>query len=125
LLLEYAADRGQKTTTVRLAQQDSARDFRVMDHKGKTVWHQTSSSVGQSTSAPLLWLSYSANSAAGLQSVKGNPLLLLEGGKPGIFPLDLAGSSTYPRDNPIARALRFRHGGKNPDKAAQGWDYTG
>lgn len=71
---------------------------------------------------PLLWMSFGANAAAGLKNVRGNPILVAESAKPGIFPGDLGGSGGYPRDN-LARSLRFRHGSRVTKPGMQGADY--
>lgn len=126
LLFEYTvSSRYEKTARISAIQVESALGFTVMDYKGKTLLPRAATATRLSLSAPLMWMSYSANAAAGLTTVKGNPILLVEGGKPGIFPFDLVGSRTYPRDNPITRSLRLRHGGRAPDPSLLGWDYVG
>jgi prepilin-type processing-associated H-X9-DG protein len=126
LLFEYTVPKGADTASVMIAQRESALDFTVYNHKGQTIWPRASAAVGQRTNVPIIWMSYAANAAAGLKSVRGNPILLTEAGKPGVFPFDLVRGTTtiYPKDNPITKALRLRHGGRNPDPILRGWDYT-
>jgi prepilin-type processing-associated H-X9-DG protein len=65
------------------------------------------------------------NASSGLKNVKGNPALIVESAKPGVFPEDLArnGSVVYAADY-LPKVLRFRHGGTAPDRALAGYDYT-
>jgi prepilin-type N-terminal cleavage/methylation domain-containing protein/prepilin-type processing-associated H-X9-DG protein len=63
--------------------------------------------------APLIWGSYGLNVLAGLKNVKGNPVLIAEYSKWGIFPETLRSRYTsrpYLADN-LKQKLRFRHGG--------------
>jgi prepilin-type processing-associated H-X9-DG protein len=124
LLFEYPVNKGDTSALVKLAQKESGLDFTVMSHKGSTLWPRASAAVGQQRTVPIIWMSFGANAAAGLQGLKGNPILLTESGKPGTFPFDLVGKSTYPRDNPLSKGLRMRHGQQNSDKILTGWDYT-
>jgi prepilin-type N-terminal cleavage/methylation domain-containing protein/prepilin-type processing-associated H-X9-DG protein len=121
LLLEFRVEKGVRSAEVTLRQKESALDFQVLDYRGRSIWSPASASVGQTAALPILWMSYGANAAAGLKNVKGNPVLLLEAGKPGIFPIRLGG---YPADDPLAKPLRFRHGGRDNNPDLRGADYT-
>jgi len=122
LVLEYAPEKAAKSATVKVAVLESAVDFSVMNYKGRTIWASAAASIGQQATLPILWMSYGANASAGLRSVRGNPVLLLEAGKPGIFPVKLG--NFYPADTALGRGLRFRHGGRISDPVATGYDYT-
>lgn len=124
LLFEYTVAKQQRTADVRLAQKESGLDFAVMSANGATIWPRASQAVGQVRRAPLMWMSYGANASAGLKSMKGNPVLLTELSKPGIFPITLSGDGKYPNDE-FGSALRFRHGGRCADKILTGRDYNG
>ncbi len=120
LLLEYEVTKGATSGPVRVANKESALGFNVLNHKGQRVWTGISGPTDYVT-MPILWLSYGANASAGLKSVKGNPALILEAGKPGIFPEQLG---SYPDDDPLGKALRFRHGDRTSDPDLRGADYT-
>lgn len=120
LLLEWKAGTRSLTAAVRVAQKESGLSFDVLDHRGRTVWANAQAS-GATASFPLLWMSYGANASAGLKSAKGSPILLVEAGKPGIFPEKLG---SYPADNPVTKGLRFRHGGRGSDPVLKGYDFT-
>src|SRR5690606_24540530 len=101
-------------------------EFGVMDHRGRTVWDPASSNVGRQAVMPIMWMSYGANSIAGLKHVKGNPILIAEAGKLGIFPKTLG---SYPADNFAASGsrrspLRCRHGSRSSDLRLSGADFT-
>jgi prepilin-type processing-associated H-X9-DG protein len=76
-------------------------------------------------------MSYGANASAGLPSTRGNPILITEAAKLGIFPENMDDASSvadldYPRDH-LGWALRFRHGGNANAKhraRLKGCDYT-
>jgi prepilin-type processing-associated H-X9-DG protein len=72
-----------------------------------------------SRTLPIMWMSFGANANAGLKNTKGPVLLIAEAGKLGLFPEDLGG---YPADN-LARAMRFRHGGRVGNPGMRGADY--
>ena len=60
-------------------------------------------------------MSYGANAAAGLKSTKGNPLLIAETYKPGIFPESYANKGSHGggvSNDDLRKTLRFRHGPK-------------
>jgi hypothetical protein len=126
-LFEFSASKGATTTNVTFKTFESLipPDCSVTDYKGRTVWARGSLAVGQSALFPLLWMSYGANALAGLRSMKGTGILLIESGKPGIFPQAVG---SYPADATagvvLARPLRFRHGGKNPDPNLKGGNYN-
>jgi len=122
LLLQYEVPKGEKHGLVTVANKESALGFRVMDYKGRTIWENVTGPISQPVGMPILWLSYGVNAMAGMKTVKGNPALILEAGKPGIFPLRLG---AYPADDPLGKALRFRHGSKTSDPALRPADYTG
>ena len=131
LLLKYRVHRGDKMTVVRNAGVSAALTHTVLDHKGRTVWPVAQNTVGQTHSFPLLWMSYGANASAGLTTVKGNPVLLVENAKPGVFPEKLQNASSserYSNDNLAAQGnhgtpLRFRHGGRARDARLSPADY--
>jgi prepilin-type N-terminal cleavage/methylation domain-containing protein/prepilin-type processing-associated H-X9-DG protein len=117
LLLQYNAIQKAQSAPVHVEGKESGLGFDVLDHRRRMIWPN----VTGKTSAkimPLLWMSYGANASAGLKSVKGNPVLLVELPKPGAFPEQYPGSS-YPMDN-LKRSLRFRHGEKAPPSAGLG-----
>jgi len=132
LLFKYYVTKGATLADVTLAQKESALEFAVADYKGKTLWPQASSAIGKSARLPILWMSYGANASAGTRHTKGNPILLIESTKPGIFPVDLYerrnqdGSYKigYKADNPLSKPLRFRHGGRTNTPAISSGDYT-
>lgn len=135
LLLEYRPQRGAKTTKIHVAAKESGWSFNVLTYKEKMVWQNAQASSAEMT-APLIWLSYSVNSMAGLHSVTGNVALIVEASKPGVFPVPLSGrapdGSTVSRvaDNIVATRtlgtpLRFRHGERSPNPALVGADFTG
>ncbi len=117
LLLSFKAVAGQDNATVGVKLVESAWDFKVRDHRGKMLWPNAKSATGQHT-VPLLWMSYGANAPAGLLNVKGNPILVAEHSKPGIFPESYAGKGAYgggqPNDN-LPQTLRYRHGPRLSD----------
>jgi prepilin-type N-terminal cleavage/methylation domain-containing protein/prepilin-type processing-associated H-X9-DG protein len=119
LLLEYSGVKGTTSSEVKVARVESGWDFRVYDHKGRVMWANPKSSGGTSFRLPLLWMSYGANAAAGLKSTKGNPILITENSKPGVFPESYAGKGIYgggqPNDN-LKQTLRLRHGNRLPRK---------
>jgi prepilin-type N-terminal cleavage/methylation domain-containing protein/prepilin-type processing-associated H-X9-DG protein len=92
--------------------------FNVMSYQGKMLF-QDAGRGGGSALIPLLWMSYAANASAGLKSVKGNPILIAEAGKLGIFPQTLG---NYQADN-LARCLRFRHEDRVMNPQLLGYDY--
>ncbi len=122
LVFEYNVTKGVKSATVKLASVDSALDYSVLDYRERTIWPRAKQSSGKEKVMPILWMSYAANAAAGLKYVRGNPLLLVEAGRPGIFPFALGGGK-YPA-TALGKALRFRHGGRTTDRAVEGADYT-
>ena len=93
----------------------------ILDWKGGTIWPDVGSTGSVPTTVPLLWMSYGANASAGLKNVNGNPVLILESRKLGLFPEALR---SYPSDN-LARAMRFRHGGNASAKGLAGANYAG
>lgn len=119
--------RAMTTTRIGLA----SWHYIVEDYNGKTIC----TDAGRNSTpflAPLLWTSYGANAAAGLKNVKGNPILIVEAGKLGIFPKysDPRGLNrfpsfgSYPADH-LGRALRFNHGGREPRPFLTGFNYVG
>ena len=68
-----------------------------------------------------MWMSYGANASAGLRNAKGSMALLIEAGKPGIFPQKLG---EYPRDDPLGAGLRFNHGERGTDPRLAGKDFA-
>jgi prepilin-type N-terminal cleavage/methylation domain-containing protein len=120
LLLEYQVIPGQSSGQIRVAQKESALSFTVMDYKERTIWSHINGRTDP-VGMPILWLSYGANASAGLKSVKGNPALILEAAKPGIFPERLG---SYPADDPLGKALRFNHGSHTGDRDLRPAVYT-
>jgi len=91
----------------------------VVTYKGTMLWRDVSGQTPETT-LPFLWMSYGLNASAGLKGVKGNPALIFESRKLGLFPETLG---NYPSDH-LARALRFRHGGNAGKRELQGYDYA-
>jgi prepilin-type N-terminal cleavage/methylation domain-containing protein/prepilin-type processing-associated H-X9-DG protein len=133
LVLTYRAVKGQLFADVSVARVESGWSFRVLNEKGRTVWPNPRGGEGP-VRMPLLWMSYSANAMAGLKSAKGNMALLVEGVKPGIFPVELrgrdpeGGTQSHPAD-PLAATpargtpLRMRHGNRASDARLRGGDF--
>jgi len=122
LLLEYEAVKKADTAPVRVKSKESSLGFDVLDYRQRTVWANISGGISTPVGMPLLWMSYGANASAGLKGVRGNPVLLVELPKPGVFPEKYPGSS-YPVDD-LRKSLRFRHGEKAPSSARLGgWNY--
>lgn len=120
LLLEYEAPKKGDSAPVRVKNKESALGFDVLDYRKRTVWANVSGPISTPVGMPLLWMSYGANAAAGLKGVRGNPILLVELPKPGVFP-EKYGS--FPADD-MKKSLRFRHGEKAPASAGLGgWNY--
>jgi prepilin-type processing-associated H-X9-DG protein len=98
--------------------------FNVLNYDGKLLFRDAGRSGG-SALMPLMWMSYAANASGGLKNVRGNPILITEAGKAGVFPEDLPSSSpAYPRDH-LGRVMRFRHGDRSPLPGLVGYNYTG
>lgn len=120
LLFTYTADSLNQTHAMATPSIGGATWwFNVETYEGKLLIENAGRSGGTYWT-PLLWLSYSANASAGLKDVKGNPILLVEAGKPGVFPETLG---SYPKDH-LGRVLRFHHGGRNPHKGLIGYKYV-
>lgn len=114
----------QKFANGYIAEKESADNFDIMSYKGEMLWKMAGSGGGNKT-IPIMWMSHSANASSGLKNVKGVPALVVEGGKPGIFPENLyKGGSLAVTSEDLRRVLRFRHGGKNKDPNMWGTDYT-
>ncbi len=90
----------------------------VYSYDGKTIAIDIQGVVA--AQIPLMWMSFGANASAGLKGVKGNPVLVAEAGKPGIFPEKLG---NYPFDH-LGWVLRFRHGGYSGKPFLRGADWT-
>jgi prepilin-type N-terminal cleavage/methylation domain-containing protein len=111
LELEWRAASQQKAASVYVHNLESAYSFVIYNSKGKLVGKAENRPT---FTAPLMWGSYGLNVSAGLKNVKGNPVLVAECRKWGIFPETLQStrtSSPYTRDD-LRQVLRFRHGGK-------------
>ncbi|MBP7933488.1 MAG: prepilin-type N-terminal cleavage/methylation domain-containing protein [Phycisphaerae bacterium] len=108
-----------------VAEKESADNFDVMSYKGEPLWKMAGGGSGNRT-IPIMWMSHSANASSGLRNVRGIPALIVEGGKPGIFPQRLWKKTTPVSGTPesLPAALRFRHGGKNKDPLMSGKDFT-
>lgn len=97
----------------------AAYHFNVLNYRGRTLW-ENAGRVGGTATVPILWMSYAANASAGLNGVKGSPILIAEAGKAGIFPEKIG---NYYADH-LGKVLRFRHGGNDPHATLRGVDYT-
>lgn len=124
-LVEYTALPGQSMVTATARREITDYDHRGYAVKGGQLWTNTSSNG--SFTVPIFWLSYGANASAGLRNVKGMPILAVEAGKLGVFPEDFGATSQGSRfrDN-LAKAMRFRHGGRVSSRFIGGanCDYT-
>ncbi|HOB76852.1 MAG TPA: type II secretion system protein [Phycisphaerae bacterium] len=128
---EYTVTRGTKSAPVTLQAIDSQLRFAVLDYRGRTLWDPANAHHGKQANMPIMWMSYGANSLAGLRNVKGNPIFIAEAAKLGIFPRQLGAppNHDYPADHLAAGGgyrspLRFRHGGRNNDPRLSGADFT-
>jgi prepilin-type N-terminal cleavage/methylation domain-containing protein/prepilin-type processing-associated H-X9-DG protein len=106
LLIKYSPEKDQHYVQASIMKSDASWRHDILSYQGKTIALNVSGAV-QAT-IPVLWSSFGANASAGLKGSKGNPLLLAETGKPGIFPESFG---NYPSDH-LGWALRFRHGKK-------------
>lgn len=124
LLLECATSRNQPFAPVRVALKESGWKFDVYTYKGEPVWSNATTGRGPIT-LPIMWMSFAANASAGLTNVKGNPALIVEACKPGVFPESFKRSSgaATPTDD-LSRVLRFRHGNRMTRPGLTGYDYT-
>lgn len=114
---------GQPRTTARVQLGVTNRVHNGYSWNGKQIWRN---GAGTNVGIDLLWLSYGANASAGLQGVKGNPILIVEAGKNGVFAEQFVGPTTYynyPMDH-LGWTLRFRHGSRANDPALRGKDWT-
>ncbi|MBI4580928.1 MAG: hypothetical protein HY718_14565 [Planctomycetes bacterium] len=119
LLVNYSAHSVNVTrTSATCSVGGAAWHWNMLSYDGKMLFPDAGR-TGGSAIIPLLWLSYSANASAGLKSAKGNPILIVEGAKPGIFAERLG---SYQADN-LARALRFRHGNRSAKAGLTGFNY--
>jgi prepilin-type N-terminal cleavage/methylation domain-containing protein len=120
LLLNYEADSPNKTQVLATPSIGGAAwSYNVESYQGKTIF-TNAGRAGGSAWAPVLWMSYAANASSGLKNVKGNPLLIAEAGKLGIFPEKMG---NYPADH-LGRVVRFRHGVRDPRPGLRGIDYV-
>ncbi len=121
LILGFSApSKNAKTAMVTPTIGNASWNFNVLSYEGKMLFPN----AGRASSAqvtPLLWMSYAANASAGLKNVRGNPILVVEAGKAGVFP-EAIGS--YQADH-LGRALRFRHGTRTASPGLVGYNYTG
>lgn len=125
LVLQYTATRGTRFGPVSVAQKDASWRFQVSSYKDQTIWPDAQTGMGPVTS-PIAWMSYGANAHAGLRNAKGNPIMIVEAGKSGVFPGNFTrmdGSTVNAADH-LGQVLRFQHGGKSNIRALQGLDYT-
>jgi prepilin-type N-terminal cleavage/methylation domain-containing protein/prepilin-type processing-associated H-X9-DG protein len=113
LVLGYSAEKGAVAAPVRVAEVESAWSFKVLNHKGQMVWDNPRGQTGY-VQLPLMWLSYGANASAGLRSVKGNPILMIENRNPGCFPESLQKNGQGRQEDVLSQVLRFRHGPRLP-----------
>lgn len=118
LLVEYEASRARETfVQATIGKGEASWTHTILSYQGKTIARDVSAPV--SANVPLLWMSYGANASAGLKAIKGQPIMIAEAGKLGIFPERLG---KYPSDH-LAWALRFRHGGKAESEGLAGADW--
>lgn len=133
LLLSFMAPRGANAADVTVEGTSASLDHAVLDFRGQTIWANTKGAEGQSHRFPLLWMSYGINAATGLKGVKGMPALLLESGKPGLFPerlgnfpadyLAAARINNNPNSSVYGTPLRYRHGSRSSDLRTTPGDY--
>ena len=124
LLLEYRVGIRQRFAPVSVAQKESAWRFDVYTYMGRLIWSNANTGNGPFT-LPIMWLSYAANASAGLKTIKGNPALIVEAAKPGVFPESFikSGTTGTPTDD-LSRVLRFRHGHFVNQPGLVGYDFT-
>lgn len=124
LVLGYVVQKGASTAPVQVDHVESAWSFKVLNHKGQMLWNNPRGST-PSVQLPLMWLSYGANASAGLQSVKGNPILIIENRMPGCFPESLQKNGQGRKEDKLTEVLRFRHGPRLRNKDfTDKWDPT-
>lgn len=123
LVFIYKAIKGDTFADVQVDHIESSWQFRVLSHKEQTLWGDARTGAnGAAVRLPLLWMSYGANAAAGLKNTKGNPLLIVENSKPGVFPESYAGRGAYgggQTNDDLRKRLRFRHGPRLPKTGVQ------
>ncbi len=108
----------QKWVSADISKGNASWRHDVYSYDGKTIALNVQGTV--TAQIPLMWMSFGANASAGLKGVKGNPILVAEAGKPGIFPEKLG---SYPFDH-LGWVLRFRHGGYSGKSFLRGADWT-
>ncbi len=107
-LVQFQATRGQKAARATVQLTETNWTHIGYTYQGQLLWDRSGSEV----QVPLMWMSYAANAAAGVKGVKGSPILVIEGGKLGVFPEPFTTNGDFPADH-LGKSLRFRHGGKN------------
>lgn len=124
LVLSYTATADQKFADVSVSEKEASWRFDVSTYKDATIWVDANTSSGVKT-VPILSLSYAVSANSGLRNVKGNPAMIVEAGKLGVFPGDLTKQgNTIVKAEHLGRVLRFRHGGNANMPALKGYDYT-
>ncbi len=120
--LEYTASFPQERAATEANPGNAANIHNVYSYNGDKYWTVggNGTNPGNVENTKLMWMSYGANAVAGLANVRGNPILVAEARKFGLFPRALG---TYEADH-LPRALRFRHGSKTGLEGLQGADYV-
>ncbi len=120
LLITYEADSPNRTHALATPTIGGAAwSYNIESYQGKTIFTNAGRSGG-SAWTPLLWMSYAANASSGLKNVKGNPILITEAGKLGVFPEKMG---SYQPDH-LGRVMRFNHGGRDPRTGLRGFNYV-
>jgi prepilin-type N-terminal cleavage/methylation domain-containing protein/prepilin-type processing-associated H-X9-DG protein len=121
--LKYFATIGQYATQAEARSGAVAWRHEVYSFRGEHLWtagQNGGADTGGQKNVTLMWMSYGANASAGLDDVKGNPILVAEARKLGLFPEKLG---NYQADY-LQRALRLRHGSRPDPTGLLGVDYA-
>ncbi len=118
-LIEYNVSNRQKYAPASARKDGAVWRHDIYDYKGSLLWSNVTGPT-LPKSMPIMWMSFGANANAGLTTTRGPVLLVAESGKLGLFPERLG---SYPADN-LARAMRFRHGSRVPNRGMAGGDYV-
>jgi prepilin-type processing-associated H-X9-DG protein len=118
LLIRHSAAAGSHFADATITKGNASWRHDLYGGDGKLIAQDISGTIHGTV--PILWMSFGANASAGLRNVKGSPILVVEAGKPGVFPEN---RRSYPSDH-LAWALRFRHGAKAERPEMSGADWT-